>query len=134
MTGKWTEDLSVGVEEIDAQHKEVFATADALLAAVEKGGGHGEVTKVIAFLELYVENHFRLEETYMKRFHYPEYPRHKIEHTTFISDFYDLRQELDNDGVTHELTVRLADRVGDWLVDHIGRMDKALGAFLRQRL
>lgn len=133
MAVKWTEDLSVGVGAIDTQHKELFATADALLEAVGKGGGHAEVTKVVAFLEEYVENHFRMEEMYMKRYSYPGYPEHKIEHTAFIGDFYDLRQELDNEGVTPELTVRLAETLGDWLVNHIGRMDKALGAFLRER-
>lgn len=133
MTMKWTEDLSVGVGIIDTQHKELFATADALLGAVDRGEGHGEVTKVITFLEEYVENHFQMEEMYMKRYSYPDYPQHKMEHTAFIGDFYDLRQELDNDGVTPDLTVRLANRVGDWLVNHIGRMDKALGAFLRGR-
>ena len=130
---KWTEELSVGVDVIDTQHKELFASTEALLKAVEQGEGFGEVTKVVAFLEEYVENHFQMEEMYMKRYSYPDYPRHKIEHTTFISDFYDLRQDLDSDGVTPELTVRLADRVGDWLVNHIGLMDKALGAFLRER-
>ena len=133
MALRWTEDLFVGVDIIDTQHKELFATADALLEAVEKGGGRGEVTRTVAFLEEYVENHFQTEEMYMKRFNYPDYSRHKIEHTTFISDFYDLRQELDNNGVTPELTVRLANRIGEWLVHHIGRMDKALGAFLKGR-
>ncbi len=133
MAVRWTEDLFVGVEIIDTQHKELFAMADSLLEAVGKGGGRGEVTRAVAFLEEYVESHFQMEETYMKRFNYPDYPHHKIEHTAFINDFYDLRQELDNDGVTPELTVRLADRVADWLVSHIGRMDKALGEFLRGR-
>ena len=133
MRTRWTEELSVGVDVIDKQHKELFSTADALLTAVERDEGHGEVTKMVAFLEEYVETHFQTEEMYMKRHNYPDYPTHKIEHTTFINDFYDLRQELDNDGVTPELTVRLADRVSEWLVSHIGRMDKALGAFLRER-
>jgi len=44
-----------------------------------------------------------------------------------------MRQELDNNGVTPELTIRLAEKLGDWLVNHIGRMDRALGAFLRER-
>ena len=133
MTRKWTEDLSVGVDAIDAQHKELFATADALLAAVERGEGQGDVTKVIVFLEEYVGNHFQMEEMYMKRYNYVDYPRHKIEHTAFIQDFYDLRQELDNDGVTPELTIRLAERIGEWLANHIGQQDKALGTFLRGR-
>ena len=134
MAVKWTEDLSVGVGVIDAQHKELFATADALLEAVGRGEGQSEVTKTVAFLEEYVENHFRMEEMYMKRHSYTGYPEHKIEHTNFIGNFYDLRQELDNNGVTPELTVRLVETLGEWLVNHIGRMDRALGAFLKGRM
>jgi hemerythrin-like metal-binding protein len=134
MAVKWTEDLSVGVGVIDAQHKELFATADALLEAVGRGEGQGEVTKAVAFLEEYVLNHFRMEEMYMKRHFYSGYPEHKIEHTNFIGNFYDLRQELDNSGVTPELTVRLVETLGEWFVNHIGRMDRALGVFLRERI
>lgn len=133
MTRQWTQDLSVGVEVIDAQHKEMFVAAGLLIAAVERGEGRGEVTRVIAFLEEYVDNHFRMEEMYMRRYGYPDYPRHKAEHTAFIADFYDLRQELDDDGVTPDLVVRLADRLGEWLTGHIGGMDRALGDFLRDR-
>ena len=133
MTRKWTEDLSVGVDAIDAQHKELFATADALLVAVERGEGQGDVTKVIVFLEEYVGNHFQMEEMYMKRYNYLDSPSHKSEHPASTQDFSDPRQELDNDGVTPELTVRLADRIGEWLANHIGQMDKALGTFLRGR-
>jgi hemerythrin len=133
MTVKWTEELSVGIDVIDTQHKELFSTAESLLAAAERGVGQGEVTKVVAFLEEYVETHFQTEEMYMKRYSYPDYAPHKIEHTGFVNEFYDLRQELDNDGVSPDLTVRLADWVGDWLVNHIGRMDKALGTFLKER-
>lgn len=131
VTMRWTEDLSVGIDAIDSQHREVFAIAGSLLDAVGTGGGLGEVTRVVWFLEEYVMNHFTLEELYMKRYHYPEYPSHKAEHTAFIGDFYDLRDELDRDGVTAGLARKLADRVGDWLAEHIGRQDKALGAFLR---
>ena len=133
MTLKWTEELSVGIDVIDAQHRELFSTAESLLAAAEKGGGQGEVTKMVAFLEEYVETHFHTEEMYMKRYSYPDYAPHKLEHTGFVNRFYDLRQELDNDGVSSDLTIRLANWVGDWLVNHIGRRDKDLGRFLKGR-
>lgn len=131
MAIRWTEELAVGVESIDSQHREVFATAGSLIEAVRKGGGLGEVTGVVAFLDGYVRNHFALEELYMKRYHYPAYPAHKAEHTAFIGDLYDLHEELDGGGATLELAARLAARVGDWLADHICRQDKALAAFLR---
>jgi hemerythrin len=69
----------------------------------------------------------------MRRLSYPAYPAHKGEHVSFIKDFYDLRDELDADGLTPELADRMGRFCGDWLVNHVGKVDKALGAFLREK-
>ncbi len=132
MAIRWTEELAVGVEAIDRQHRELFDAAARLIEGVGRGGVTGEVARTISFLEEYVTNHFALEELYMKRKYYPAYPSHKAEHTAFIADFYDLREKLDLDGTTPELVTRLAEWLGGWLVEHIGRQDRALGAFLQQ--
>jgi hemerythrin len=132
MAIRWTEDLAVGVERIDQQHRELFGTAARLIEGVDRGGGVGEAAKMVVFLEEYVLSHFALEELYMKRHYYPAFPSHKAEHTAFISHFYDLRDAMDRDGATPDLAVRLAEWLGGWLVEHIGRQDKALGAFLKR--
>jgi len=130
---EWTEKLAVGVDTIDAQHRELFAAINTLLR--EEGAvALAEVPKVLAYLEDYVNNHFGLEETYMRRLSYPGYPFHKGEHVSFINDFYDLRDELDATGLTPELADRIGRFCGDWLVHHIGKVDKALGAFLSETL
>lgn len=132
MAIRWTEALSVGVEEIDRQHRELFDTSARLIEGVGRNGVTGEVARTVAFLERYVTSHFALEEYYMKRKYYPAYPAHKAEHTAFIADFYDFREKLDRDGTTPDLVTRMAEWLGGWLVEHIGRQDRALGAFLRQ--
>ena len=129
---EWTEKLSVGVETIDAQHRELFATINALLRE-EGGAALGEVPRVVAYLEDYVNNHFGMEEVYMRRLSYPGFPFHKGEHVSFINDFYDLRDSLDADGITPDLADRIGRFCGDWLVNHVMKVDKALGAFLREK-
>ena len=129
---EWTERLSVGVETIDAQHRELFSSINALLNSTGKAVP-SEIPKVVAFLEDYVTNHFGMEEIYMRRLSYPGYPFHKGEHVSFINEFYDLRDELDAGGSTPELADRMGRFFGDWLVNHIGKVDKALGAFLREK-
>ena len=129
---EWTERLSVGVETIDAQHRELFASINALLNSNGKAIP-AEIPKVVAFLEDYVTNHFGMEEIYMRRLSYPGYPFHKGEHVSFINEFYDLRDELDAGGSSPELADRMGRFFGDWLVNHIGKVDKALGAFLREK-
>ena len=132
MAIRWTEELAVGVETIDGQHRDLFAAAAAPIEEAGRGKRTGEVMKTVIFLEEYVLNHFALEELYMKRHFYPAFPSHKAEHTAFVSDFFDLREAIDRDGATPELAARLADWIGGWLVEHIGRQDRALGVFLKK--
>ena len=129
---EWTERWSVGVDTIDAQHRELFAAINSLLREDGKAPPP-DLAKVLEFLEDYVSNHFGLEELYMRRLSYPGFPSHKGEHVAFINDFYDLRDEYDNNGATPDLADKTGRYLGDWLINHIGKVDKALGAFLRDQ-
>jgi len=128
----WTELWSVGIDTIDAQHRELFSAINSLLREEGKAAP-GELAKVLDYLEEYVTNHFGMEEIYMRRLSYPGFPSHKGEHVAFINDYYDLRDEYDNNGATPELADKVGRFMGNWLVSHIGNVDKALGAFLRDK-
>ena len=129
---EWTERWSVGVDTIDAQHRELFAAINTLLREEEKTASR-DLAMVLDYLEDYVNNHFGLEEIYMRRLSYPGFPAHKGEHVAFINDFYDLRDEYDDNGASPELADKIGRYMGDWLVNHIGKVDKALGLFLQEK-
>jgi hemerythrin-like metal-binding protein len=120
------------VDTIDAQHRDLFAAINKLLREEGKTASR-DLAQVLDYLENYVSNHFGLEELYMRRLSYPEFPSHKGAHVAFINDFYDLRDEYDNNGASPELADKMGRHMGDWLVNHIGKVDKALGAFLRDK-
>lgn len=128
----WTEELSVGVETIDSQHRELFRAFNSLLRGSEQASP-AEAPFLLGFLEDYVVNHFGMEELYMRRFSYPGYPEHKNEHIAFIEQFYDLRDDFDAAGSNAVNADRLGRFLGDWLVNHIGKVDRALGEFIRKR-
>ncbi len=129
----WTEELEVGIETIDSQHREMFRAFNSLLREPGKMGSAvpEEVPWIIGFLEDYVANHFGMEELYMRRYNYPGYAQHKNEHNRFINRFYDLRDEVDEKGVNPATAEKIVSAVGDWLVDHIGKTDRELGRFLK---
>ncbi len=129
---EWTRELATGVELIDAQHRELFDAVNRLLDAIERGRGRDEVESLMLFLEDYTANHFGSEEGYMRRHTYPGYAAHKVEHTGFVGDFIDLREDLDANGPTGDLVTKLSRRVCDWLTLHVGRVDKAFGDFLKE--
>lgn len=131
MTFKWTEDLSTSVDEIDAQHKEIFRKMDELYSACRLGNGKSEIADVIMFLEDYVTSHFDNEEKYMLEYDYPESASHKSEHMKFIKTIVDLKKQFEKEGPSLSVVIRTNFEIADWFRDHIGRIDKALGIFLK---
>lgn len=131
----WTEELEVGIETIDSQHREMFRAFNSLLREPGRPDSvvPGEIPWMIGFLEDYVVNHFGMEELYMRRYNYPGYAEHKNEHNRFIDKFYDLRDEIDAEGISPAAAEKIAVAVGEWLRAHIGSTDRELGKFLKEK-
>lgn len=130
----WKDDLSIGVDQIDNQHKELIARIDGLFEACNNGKGKEEVLKVIDYLGEYVVTHFSDEEVLQKKYGYPEYDNHKKMHTQFIKDFEVLKGNLDKDGVSPSLIIKMNKLLIDWLLNHIKKADKALGTYIKSKL
>src|SRR5512138_2619963 len=94
---EWTQALSVGVEEIDAQHRELFRRAARLLEGIQ-GGEPEELGQLIDFLYRYAVEHFGAEEEHMRRTRFPGYLRHKAEHDRFAADLLGLAREHERKG------------------------------------
>jgi hemerythrin len=127
----WSQDLYVGYEIIDNQHKELFARVNRLVDAMSKGEGKHEVEKVVNFLGEYVISHFKAEEEFMQKYRYPGYSSHKILHSQLIRTYTDLKVKINYDGVSPTMTIQVQRQLGDWLINHIGKQDKAFGAYLK---
>jgi len=131
MALEWRESFSVGVKEIDNQHKELFIRVNHLLDACSKGKGKDEVTNVLDFLGSYVITHFKDEEALQLKHEYPDYGMHKELHSQFIQEVTELRTKLQTEGSTLALVLEINRKVIDWLVNHIGKYDKELGKFIQ---
>ncbi len=130
----WHEDLSVGVVEIDNQHKELIRRKQYLDAAIAHGRGAEELDKLVRFLEVYVVVHFELEEFYMNQYAYPRYQAHRDVHRDFISQFFAFKATMEKQGTTDEIVRQVGNFISDWLGKHILQEDQELGAFLKTRL
>ncbi len=130
---QWTEDLSVGVQEIDSQHKELFIRANGLLEAMKRGKGREEIGDLIKFLDDYTIMHFGLEERYMLEYEYPDYLSHKQKHSQFIEKIRGEKKELESAGLTIDAAARIGFFLSQWWIEHIRSVDKLLGIFLKKR-
>ncbi|MBF0553850.1 MAG: hemerythrin family protein [Nitrospirae bacterium] len=132
MSFQWTENLAVGVELMDEQHKELFQRVNAFVEAVAQNKESVFVEELIKNLESYIETHLTLEETYMKQYDYDEEDTeaHLKQHKTLRTNFQRLKTEYQRKGSSKDLNQKLQEHLCNWLITHVSKMDKKLGDYL----
>lgn len=131
MTIAWDPTLLTGDAVIDGQHQELFRRLDGLIEAIRAGRSREEVGRTIVFLHEYVVEHFAAEETLMVARGYPGLSDHRAEHDAYVKEIRLLEAELQRDGPSTGLTVRVSTQLNSFLRSHILRTDRALVDFLR---
>jgi len=129
---KWRESLSIGVGEIDGQHKELLRHFDTLLTACEEGRGMLELKMLLDFLDGYVQQHFSDEERLQRIHSYPGHDEHRKEHASFVDRIGKLQEEIAREGVALHHLIETNDLLFKWLINHISKSDMALGVFLNK--
>lgn len=131
MAIEWRDSLSIGVEAIDNQHKELLRRFDRLLNACQSGQGVNELKKLQDFLEEYVRTHFADEEALQRNRRFPGYEAHIAEHRYFIDQITRLKAETENEGVAIHHVIETNNMLLKWLLNHISKVDAQLGLFLK---
>jgi hemerythrin len=129
---EWQESLSIGVLEIDAQHKLLFEKFDAFLEACHAEAEVDTVHRLFWFLEAYTVTHFNDEEKLMQRCAYPDYLPHRREHQAFASEIGRIKETLKTEGPNQRLVSGITKLVSEWLINHISGMDRAIGHFISE--
>ena len=129
----WDPSLAIGVDPIDAQHRELFHRIDRLLEASRLHTTAREVGSLLDFLASYVREHFQTEEALMEAIGYPGAAEHRAEHLTFARELVELLSQHAAEGGTALLVVRVTSRATSWLREHIYRADKALGRYAAEK-
>jgi len=119
----WTPNMSVGVKEIDEQHKKLINIINRLFRALKEGMAYMELASIIGDLTDYTKVHFRYEEKYFKLFKYPDAEKHIAEHQQFIEQVGLFTAELQEKKIS--LSFDVMDFLKNWLLNHILKSDKA---------
>ncbi len=128
---QWRDSLAIGVEAIDNQHKELLLRFDGLLNACEEGRGKDEMKRLLSFLEEYVQTHFRDEEALQRLHRFPGYKEHCVQHADFEARIKALRSEIDAEGISMHHVIQTNNLLLKWLLNHISKVDKELGAYIK---
>lgn len=119
---EWEEKYSVGVEEIDNQHKQMFETINELLESIDNGTTEEHIGNVIDSLVKYKMIHFATEEKYFKEFNYEGAEEHIANHGEFSKKLDLLKEKYKTTSV--EFAFELVDFLEDWLIYHLSNTDQ----------
>jgi hemerythrin-like metal-binding protein len=121
----WSNQFSVGVQEVDKQHQVLVGIVNRLGAALDGRNRDFDNRQVIDELLQYTVYHFGTEERLMGEISYAGLDRHVHEHQSFVKNVCQLVAQLDQgQGPSlEELLIFLR----DWLVSHILNSDRDMG-------
>lgn len=132
------EDYSVGIDQFDSQHKQLFDALNELHTAMMEGEGREEVERILDSLEAYTETHFSDEEGFMQDCSYQRncqscFADHQSVHRDFEAEGADFRERYESGEVM--LTMDVIDFLKEWLTTHIGgsEMDQDYGSYYASR-
>jgi hemerythrin len=118
----WDNKYSVEVEEIDNQHKHMFAVINELLDAIDTNTTAEHLGNIIESLVKYKIFHFETEEKYFRKFNYDGTNEHVAKHQEFNNKLSSLKEKYPE--YTIEFAFQLVDFLEDWLINHLMIMDQ----------
>lgn len=128
---EWSNELSVGIEEIDAQHQVLVDLLNQIHDAIQQRHGVEVTQDIVQRLGEYTRVHFAVEESLMRILHYPDYMRHKEEHEKLIRQLHIFSDKFNTGKAS--ISYELAYFLKTWLTKHIMEVDKRYTAhFLAQ--
>lgn len=127
----WDDYMSVGIEDIDRQHKDLTAAINRLYEAVI----HGDESKIPAArqralddLQLYVDQHFLTEESFLEEVAYPALEEHRALHRDFSRQVESFRADLQRGNLLR--TADLVKTMLKWFREHLLEEDRKYADFL----
>ncbi|MBC9071201.1 hemerythrin family protein [Thauera sp. CAU 1555] len=126
---QWDDSYSLGLEQIDDQHKVLFDIMNQLWSAIVRRAEGAEMQRILDELERYTVSHFSAEEAFMLSAGFAGVDEHRRQHAGFVERIRSARSDLRQG---KEVSLELLHFLRDWLVQHIQAEDRAYAADYRK--
>jgi hemerythrin len=118
---KWTTDLSVKNDVLDAEHQRWIELLNAFYQGLKDGRSKESLVELIEGMIEYTKYHFANEEKYMLSIGYPDLKQHKVHHAEYVQKLSEYhRKILDGKMV---LSLEVTNYLKNWLINHIKGID-----------
>ena len=130
---EWNDTMTIGIEDIDKDHKLLVELLNLLYDAVENGQGKETTGSVLNSLSDYTEYHFAREEIMLKACNYPDLERHIKAHESLKARVMEVRKDYEQ-GDSADIDLYVLEFLKDWLQAHIIGRDKLYQACMREHI
>ena len=128
----WGETLSVGITEIDEDHRKLVDLYNLLIHAVADEETTIYLDALMEELITCTAGHFKHEERLMLKYGYEGLESHRAEHQDLIESGKVLHQKLLQNG--NQVPIEYIRSLERWLIGHILGTDMDLGAYLSEKM
>ncbi len=127
----WSDDLSVGLQEIDEQHKILIHLINRLYdEAILKKANQSIIDDILNELKQYTIIHFSVEESLFRLFDYPHADAHQKQHERLKEEVISVHNKFKNGAA---VTIELMSFLRRWIKNHIMMEDKKYSPFFLER-
>ena len=117
---QWDDSYTVGIKEIDDQHKHLLALFAKIETSMEREGGWAELDAAIDELKEAVRYHFWFEDGLMRMYAFPGGDEHSRKHRNMLKALDDIQVIVLKNSSYDQLRAFLS----DWLLKHICSTDR----------
>ena len=120
-TLRWSDDLKIGIECLDTEHREIEQAINELQIAVDDQGHQSLIGPLLRKVAELTRTHFSDEESMMQSSRYPGMALHLIKHQHLLAQLESLMARFSRGGFQlNEYSIKF---LHDWVETHIQKED-----------
>ena len=127
---RWNDALSVGVAEIDEEHRRFIARVDELNQAIMECKDKPTVERLLDLILMEAAHHFWHEQRLLVEWKYPDRAVHAAKHAHLVEQFECVMQEFEQADVSFTWALKGL-YIKQLLIDHLLKEDMKYRDFLR---
>lgn len=126
----WSDDYSIGIEEIDSQHRRFLALIQEIYGLKQPESKGAVLQNLVEELEKYLIFHTRSEEMLMVLY---DYPKKSIQHEEHQKVLKKVGEKIDHLAGNQDNVADLLIFLMKWFINHTTYLDKELGLYIQEK-
>ena len=128
----WSDSLSVGVPELDQEHRQFVARVNQLNTAIVKREDKATIERLLDLMLMEASHHFWHEEQLLTQWKYPQRATHAAKHAQLTAQFERVMKEFEQADISFTWALKGL-HIKQLLVDHLLQEDMKFRDFLRKK-